>query len=521
MLDPATAVRVDGQPEVRPTAYVSDTLLVRTRADQGVGRDLLASVAAEAGLQLEEDPDSEGERNLLDSIDLRDEHRALLDEAWVERVRLVPAERLERATAPVDAWEILQSYRMASARLETGYVGLEHLVSATAGIGGTPYTIPHGATGNPYTIPHGTSGNPYPIPHSGNGVASYAFPGTGGRQPVTWLGPPPQPKHEAKPGGPRRPVVAVLDTGVCTHEWFDADHVVTEPEVLGVPLGIPPSVPDSELTGSRDTLVGGIEPDVGHGTFITGLIRQRCPDATVLAVRVFHGDGVVAEGDLLATLRRLCLRQLVALSPNTPYQVVDVVSLSLGYYHEQPEDPAFDPLLMAPLSLLGRLGVTVVVSAGNDATSRPMYPAAFASYPGGPPRAAHGEVPILAVGALNPDRTIAMFSNDGPWVRYLRPGAALVSTYPSTINTSMNPIASQRHHGAWRASIDPDDFSSGFATWSGTSFSAPVLAGDIAAALLEQFDAGADGASVEDAVERATKVIADLASGAPENAVGP
>jgi subtilase family serine protease len=33
---------------------------------------------------------------------------------------------------------------------------------------------------------------------------------------------------------------------------------------------------------------------------------------------------------------------------------------------------------------------------------------------------------------------------------------------------------------AMRATIDPDNFSSGFATWSGTSFAAPVLAGEIA-----------------------------------------
>ena len=34
-----------------------------------------------------------------------------------------------------------------------------------------------------------------------------------------------------------------------------------------------------------------------------------------------------------------------------------------------------------------------------------------------------------------------------------------------------------------RESIDPDDFSGGFGVWSGTSFAAPVLAGQLAAQL--------------------------------------
>ena len=42
----------------------------------------------------------------------------------------------------------------------------------------------------------------------------------------------------------------------------------------------------------------------------------------------------------------------------------------------------------------------------------------------------------------------------------------------------------QRPVGSWRASLDPDRFT-GFGTWSGTSFAAPVMAGAAAQALLE------------------------------------
>ena len=127
----------------------------------------------------------------------------------------------------------------------------------------------------------------------------------------------------------------------------------------------------------------------------------------------------------------------------------------------------------------------MVASAGNDATSRPCYPAAFAA-PELTPAATRGRVPVSAVGALNPDGTVAMFSNDGPWVRYLRQGAGLVSTVPTDLDGSLEATSTLvTSRGEVRSTIDPDDFSSGFAVWSGTSFSAPLFAGQLAARLVE------------------------------------
>ena len=86
---------------------------------------------------------------------------------------------------------------------------------------------------------------------------------------------------------------------------------------------------------------------------------------------------------------------------------------------------------------------------------------------------------------------------------------------PASIDTSLNPIASWPHDGGARASIDLDNFGSGFALWSGTSFAAPVLAGDLAAALLERFDGGDTSKDPKAALDRFTAVLADLDDGVP------
>jgi hypothetical protein len=198
-------------------------------------------------------------------------------------------------------------------------------------------------------------------------------------------------------------------------------------------------------------------------------------------------DGAVAESDLLYTLCLLALRQLLAQLEGDAANFVDIVSLSLGYYHEQPDDLTYDPQILLPLRVLGECGTAVVVAAGNDCTARPMFPAAFTPYPDGYITEPDPDcVPIVSVGALNPDGSVAMFSNSGAWVKCHRLGAAVVSTFPETFNGSLGPTLRTWVHGeGWRATIDPDNFSGGFGTWSGTSFAAPLLAGELAQCLVE------------------------------------
>jgi subtilisin family serine protease len=225
---------------------------------------------------------------------------------------------------------------------------------------------------------------------------------------------------------------------------------------------------------------------------------------------VIEGDGVVSESDLLEALNMLWLRQRLAMVRTQPENLIDIVSMSLGYYHEEITDAEFDPFLLAPLRALARLGVAIVTSAGNDATSKPMYPAAFAPWEHGRITAFDpDEVPISAVGALNPDLTVALFSNAGPWVRAYRPGVSLLSTLPP-FDGSHAPGVELKVNQVIRATVDPDDFRSGFGLWSGTSFAAPILVGEIAQFLNTKETLPPDAVDPAQAVRRSWAALRKL-----------
>ncbi len=494
-LDPTTAVRFQGQ-QLQQTVYTGTRLLVRPLAESDAIIDALRAAADEHDLD-------------IDVNDVDERLVAIAREAGIGpdepqplilRVELLP--RWDAGpVSPPDAWPVLQSYRarFSADEPERAAVQLEHLLTSHTdggghgGISGNPYWHVPSASGNPYWHVPSASGNPYWHVPSGTGspywhvpttggdeLASYGVPGFGGRTPITWVGPEPARRPDEWLENRRRPVVAVFDTGVGEHPWLPDEIVDRNPTCAGLAMGITDQRTDPENPGvTINPLIGGLDPTAGHGTFIAGLIRQTCPDADIVAVRVIRGDGVVNEADLLESLNMLWLRQKLAIVRGEPAMLVDVLSMSLGYYHEEISDAEFDPFLLAPLRALAGLGVAIVTSAGNDATTKPMYPAAFAPWPKGliSKFNAH-EIPITAVGALNPDASVALFSNAGPWVRAYRPGVSLVSTLPP-FDASGSPSVELRRGGVVRSTVDPDDFRSGFGLWSGTSFAAPILVGEI------------------------------------------
>ncbi|MEK8225654.1 hypothetical protein NKG05_05500 [Oerskovia sp. M15] len=58
--------------------------------------------------------------------------------------------------------------------------------------------------------------------------------------------------------------------------------------------------------------------------------------------RLYGGAGVIPERDLLRSLRRVLLWHVLGLVGRKGYSPIDVLVLSLGYYHERPEDADFD-----------------------------------------------------------------------------------------------------------------------------------------------------------------------------------
>src|SRR5690349_24878088 len=118
-----------------------------------------------------------------------------------------------------------------------------------------------------------------------------------------------------------------------------------------------------------------------------------------------HPYAIVYDGDLLYALQQIQTQ----VADGT--RRVDVISLSLGYVPEAQEDATYSATLRQVVSDLTGQGVAVVAAAGNFATTRRYYPAAWAAQAPEP-----GHAPVLSVGALNPNDSQASFSNGGPWV---------------------------------------------------------------------------------------------------------
>jgi len=166
----------------------------------------------------------------------------------------------------------------------------------------------------------------------------------------------------------------------------------------------------------------------GHGTAVSGVIAAEADngrgiagvagplDVRILPLQVAFFDGTSYTSDIVRAIG-------YAINRN-----VDVINLSLGSYQ-------YSAILNAAIQDAISKNIAVVASAGNDGESRYVYPA---SYNG-----------VISVGALSPSGQIAYFSNRNDKVDFTAPGEYVFTTKP----------------------YDGYDYK------SGTSFSAPIVAG--------------------------------------------
>ena len=405
-LDPDTAVSVPGFPPPRSTVYRSRSLLVPGHLQHADKLTAYNQVLSRVGMKLQPGPAGH---------DAGHGHSdAARRMAAIPRPVVLTAAEDGGTPVTVDAWVALQALRTAAAapaapdrpelrrleRDEVDQITLEHLLVGSP-IMGTPFwESPGGLTASP-----GSGAGPA-------STSSYLFGGGDTRTPVTVLGDPPG--RELPPGSGRRPVVAVLDTGVRAHPWLDVepapgggydvdphhdgdgfievDHDIQKAILLegehAAASGDQPRLVIRhpwDTPVSPDPLIGELGPALGHGTFIAGIVRQVAPRARVLAIRIMHSDDILYEGDLLTALTALAGRVARAQATD-PARTVDVVSLSFGYLSESPADQAFTSALGQAIGVLLDLGIVVVAAAGNLSTTRKFFPAAFAQRPAPPAR---------------------------------------------------------------------------------------------------------------------------------------
>jgi serine protease len=189
--------------------------------------------------------------------------------------------------------------------------------------------------------------------------------------------------------------VAVIDTGIDYHH----------PELQGA------------FAGGRNVMNDTADPfdDAGHGTHVTGTIAAAdndigvigiAPKTRVWAVKALDAAGRGTSETVLKGLEWVLAKQ-EELGGNW------IINLSLGAEEESTGEREV-------FQRVADRGILVIAASGNasvpGAPAPVSYPAAYSS--------------VVAVGAVNFDRTVASFSNQGPELDLAAPGVGVLSTLP-------------------------------------------------------------------------------------------
>lgn len=200
-------------------------------------------------------------------------------------------------------------------------------------------------------------------------------------------------------------VIAVIDNGL------DYSH---------------PLMQNSNILAGHDFI--SLSPDAseqpgtiyGHGTFVTGLLLLTSPDASIIPLRAFDGDGI---GDQFNVARAIdwAIRE-----------GADIINMSFG------ATEMIDALRVA-IEEATNNNIVMIAASGNEGSTLPYYPAAHPD--------------VIAVASVDTLELFANFSNYGDYIDIVAPGVNMYSS-----------LAGEYDWG----------------TWSGTSFSAPIVSGTVA-----------------------------------------
>ena len=233
-------------------------------------------------------------------------------------------------------------------------------------------------------------------------------------------------------------VVAVVDTGVD----------VTNPDLT------------SQVLPGHDFLGGGatMTDPVGHGTHVAGIVAAQtnngqlgagtAPDARILPVRVIGPDGSGEDVTVAAGITWAADHG------------ARVINLSLG-------GDGASAVITKAIDHAIAAGAVVVAASGNEGAATIDYPAAYG--------------PVIAVGALDSDGTVAGYSSHGAGLDVVAPGTHILSTFP---------LAKASSGAAWG---------------DGTSMATPFVSG--IAALVLSVDPSLTPAQVTKIIERSAHDI--------------
>ena len=198
------------------------------------------------------------------------------------------------------------------------------------------------------------------------------------------------------------------------------------------------------LSQSTTSILDGPPSAFGHGTMTAGLVHLIAPGAGIMSLKAFAGDG---SSDLFNILRAI-------------YYAVDhganVISMS---FEINQSSPALQNAIQYALSK----NVVIVAASGNDGQQMLVYPAAYNN--------------VIGVGSTDNSDVRSSFTNFGTNAVFVAaPGEGVITTYPG----------------------------GNYAAGWGTSFSAPLVAGE--AALVLQARPSYKPGDVANAISRAVDV---------------